>query len=165
MALKPCRECNQEVSTSAKVCPHCGVDRPVRSSPYGCAIVLLVLVGLVMLGAIILSQQNRELTPEEKAKKEATDKIEQIRKAAFSDDLKLLSSAGQIAVISGDANKYEISGWNSSLDLYIPNRLEMNAAALANFFCHHQRLNLKNSYWKVRVYMADNSVGAECPLR
>jgi hypothetical protein len=62
--------------------------------------------------------------------------------------------------MSGDANKYEISGWHSSLDLYIPNRLEIKAAALASYFCH-QRLNLKNSHWKVRVYMADGSVGAD----
>lgn len=28
MAMKPCRECGTEVSTSAKVCPHCGKKSP-----------------------------------------------------------------------------------------------------------------------------------------
>lgn len=32
MALKPCKECKKEISTSAKTCPHCGVSRPGTSS-------------------------------------------------------------------------------------------------------------------------------------
>lgn len=32
MPLKPCRECGQEVSTSAKTCPSCGVDHPAKTS-------------------------------------------------------------------------------------------------------------------------------------
>ena len=32
MALKPCRECQKQVSTEAKQCPHCGVNRPI---PHG----------------------------------------------------------------------------------------------------------------------------------
>lgn len=28
MAIGPCRECNQQVSTEAKTCPHCGVHCP-----------------------------------------------------------------------------------------------------------------------------------------
>ena len=30
MALKPCRECGQEVSTDAQACPHCGIPHPVK---------------------------------------------------------------------------------------------------------------------------------------
>ena len=32
MALKPCRECGQEVSDQAKTCPKCGVGRPVATT-------------------------------------------------------------------------------------------------------------------------------------
>jgi hypothetical protein len=164
MALKPCRECKQEVSTSAKVCPSCGIQNPARSSSSsGCGIALLAVLGLGALALFGASNQTHELTPEEKAKQALTEKKEQEDKAAFSEDYDRLSGAGRLAVISGDANKYEISGWHSSLDLYISNRLELKAAALADFFCH-QRLNLKRPSWKVRVYMADGSVGAECPL-
>ena len=28
MAMKPCRECKTEISSRAKVCPHCGLKRP-----------------------------------------------------------------------------------------------------------------------------------------
>jgi hypothetical protein len=30
MALAPCRECGEQVSTEAATCPHCGVGRPAR---------------------------------------------------------------------------------------------------------------------------------------
>jgi hypothetical protein len=32
MALKACKECKKEVSSSAKTCPHCGVSNPAVSS-------------------------------------------------------------------------------------------------------------------------------------
>jgi hypothetical protein len=47
MALKPCKECGREISTEAKLCPHCGKTSPTgtRTSPLamGC-LVLMVLV-------------------------------------------------------------------------------------------------------------------------
>jgi hypothetical protein len=33
MALKACRECGVQVSTSAEVCPHCGIRAPTASNP------------------------------------------------------------------------------------------------------------------------------------
>lgn len=30
MAMKPCRECGAEISSHAKTCPHCGIDKPFR---------------------------------------------------------------------------------------------------------------------------------------
>jgi hypothetical protein len=48
MALKPCVECKQEVSTEARVCPHCG--KRLRASRLGVFlkvfVLLAVLVGL-----------------------------------------------------------------------------------------------------------------------
>ncbi len=35
MALKPCRECGQLVSTEASACPHCGVPRPTERPATG----------------------------------------------------------------------------------------------------------------------------------
>ncbi|HWK96210.1 MAG TPA: hypothetical protein VNR39_12390 [Pseudolabrys sp.] len=35
MALKPCRECGANVSTSAEICPHCGVRAPASSDVLG----------------------------------------------------------------------------------------------------------------------------------
>lgn len=48
MALKKCRECGNEVSTSAKVCPHCGKKRPVKRSRILTKF-FLVLVALFIL--------------------------------------------------------------------------------------------------------------------
>ena len=52
MALKPCRECGQQVSTDAETCPHCGVRSPTatRGLYWGrIAAVLLVLIGIAAL--------------------------------------------------------------------------------------------------------------------
>ncbi|EMC7918189.1 hypothetical protein VLI49_003771 [Enterobacter kobei] len=45
MTIKKCRECRQAVSSSAKVCPHCGIKDPYVS-PKG-LIKLLLLVGFI----------------------------------------------------------------------------------------------------------------------
>jgi hypothetical protein len=48
MALKPCKECKTEVSSSAKKCPHCGVDNPTltnRQALGGCLVLLLIIGG------------------------------------------------------------------------------------------------------------------------
>lgn len=50
MALKPCKECKTEVSTSAKTCPHCGVKNPTVTKLQGCLGIFFVMV---ILGAII----------------------------------------------------------------------------------------------------------------
>jgi hypothetical protein len=157
MALKPCRECGAQVSTAAETCPHCGVKRPVKSpaSSVGC-LVVFVIAAVIGLGIFLVPGP----TPEEKANKDAE---EAQRKASFSADYNTLSSVGAMAVVSGNAAKFEISGWHSSLDLYLPNRLDFKAAALANYFCN-QNLKLKSSDWKVRVYFVDGTVGAECRL-
>lgn len=51
MPLKPCRECGAEVSTSANVCPHCGVRSPVPGGTrrgVGC-VIILITVGIIGL--------------------------------------------------------------------------------------------------------------------
>lgn len=54
MALKPCRECGHEVSTSAKICPHCGVKRPVAAS-LGCGSGLLLFLAGVLTIMVVWS--------------------------------------------------------------------------------------------------------------
>lgn len=52
MALKPCKECGKEVSTTAASCPHCGKKNPNGSQSIagvGCLlIILLVVIGGLM---------------------------------------------------------------------------------------------------------------------
>lgn len=49
MAIKPCRECGKDVSSEAKVCPHCGIKRPVKPV---LGFVSQVLVLVVVVGAL-----------------------------------------------------------------------------------------------------------------
>ena len=48
MALTNCKECNQEISTEALACPHCGIEHPGRIDNH------YRLAGFVALGLIIL---------------------------------------------------------------------------------------------------------------
>ena len=61
MALTPCRECNTEISERAKVCPHCGVNKPFQGAGargfktitdammgIGCLIILLPLLAALV---------------------------------------------------------------------------------------------------------------------
>jgi len=50
MAMKPCKECKTQVSTSAKVCPNCGKKHPTGG------LTLPVKIGLGVLGLIIVGQ-------------------------------------------------------------------------------------------------------------
>lgn len=53
MALRPCKECGKEISTAAKICPHCG-KRIGMSALGGCLLVfLLVLVSPILLLIIV----------------------------------------------------------------------------------------------------------------
>jgi hypothetical protein len=49
MAVVKCKECKEEVSSSAKTCPHCGVANPGvtgKQQALGCLVASLLLVGL-----------------------------------------------------------------------------------------------------------------------
>lgn len=66
MALTKCHECGDEISTTAAMCPKCGA-KPKRTS--GCAIVVLVLVALGVVGAILggIGQQANRQVQEQRA--------------------------------------------------------------------------------------------------
>lgn len=50
MALQPCKSCKQQVDTSAKTCPHCGVADPgVTAGQYiGGLVVLAIIIAVVV---------------------------------------------------------------------------------------------------------------------
>ena len=65
MALKPCRECQTQISSRAKVCPHCGLKRPhdlaIQHSlnraagaffKIGLALILLGVLGFLLIGVL-----------------------------------------------------------------------------------------------------------------
>lgn len=71
MALKPCRECKQEVSTEAKTCPHCGVAKPVPLSEgaqlAGVGCFILVLLGAGYCFYSVASDAPRPNDPEDRS--------------------------------------------------------------------------------------------------
>ncbi len=169
MALKPCRECSTQVSTSAVSCPHCGVgnpagsqndslagQRPEKKGPsVGCLTVILVLVGVI---ALIAALPKQELTPAQLIEKQKRD-------AEFSADYNSLTQTGTLLVSLGDANKYEMSIWNSSLDLHIGSRSALRAASLSDLMCRRYFKRPFHQTWKIRVYFVDGTLGAECEIR
>jgi hypothetical protein len=70
----------------------------------------------------------------------------------------------QLGIVSAD-----VSGWHSSLDVKIGSRNTAKADVIADQLCTKVfsgdlQLQLVGK-WKVRVYLADDSVGAECVIR
>lgn len=63
MAMRPCRECGQDISTKAKTCPNCGVKKPGRKE-YGWKSLLLILAFLVAF-VVWVSSGDYEYTPSE----------------------------------------------------------------------------------------------------
>ncbi|MBX9612444.1 MAG: zinc ribbon domain-containing protein [Burkholderiales bacterium] len=78
MALKPCRECRQEVSTEAKTCPHCGTPNP--TTPKATAkdtLAGLVVLALIAAGTVVTCSDSDD---EKKAKaKKADDALAKCR--------------------------------------------------------------------------------------
>lgn len=50
MAMTPCKECGKEISTEAKVCPHCGAR--TRTGKINDAVALF-LIALIVLGLVL----------------------------------------------------------------------------------------------------------------
>lgn len=53
MALTACTECKKEVSTKAKVCPHCGVPHPtVKTKDVIAGLIVLLSVGGIVASCV-----------------------------------------------------------------------------------------------------------------
>lgn len=63
MGLKECRECGVKVSTEAKTCPHCGVNKPVSSN----GILKWAILGISTIVIVALvsgtSEKDKPVTP------------------------------------------------------------------------------------------------------
>jgi len=75
MALENCKECAKEISTKAKICPHCGYKRQSEFWQWIKAIILFFIVLIVVMltiGSFIdkndepSASQFEQLTPEQK---------------------------------------------------------------------------------------------------
>ena len=50
MALKPCKECGNQISDKAESCPQCGAKQPKKMGIF--AWIAIIFVGLLVIGAI-----------------------------------------------------------------------------------------------------------------
>ena len=70
MSMKPCKECNNDVSDRAKVCPHCGIKHPTTKNWQ-----VAVFIAFIAL-AFVYTIYEPELTPEQTAADELADRTE-----------------------------------------------------------------------------------------
>ena len=55
MALKPCKECGHEFSTSAKACPKCGAPSTLQAiQSLGCALTIIGIVAILLFVLFLL---------------------------------------------------------------------------------------------------------------
>lgn len=81
MALGKCRECGQEVSTTANKCPHCGCDQPATSArAYGTITLVAVVIGIIAMVWVFTSINtcNREM---DRSLQEAQKNLDEAQKA------------------------------------------------------------------------------------
>lgn len=76
MAMKPCRECKQEVSTEAKACPHCGAEKPTQAKQFSLGSLLVLIVFGIIVWNIV--------TPDEPSAPPPPKTAEQIRQDEIS---------------------------------------------------------------------------------
>src|SRR5437868_3445224 len=63
MALKKCRECGKEISSSAKVCPNCGKKNPTANTAAGCFGLVIIVSACVWIGHTAPSCSNSSSPP------------------------------------------------------------------------------------------------------
>lgn len=75
MAVKPCRECGESVSMSAKACPHCGAPKPeagkMGCGPAGCLWVIAAAVALGVIGSLTEDPEPGARAPAQGTQQEA----------------------------------------------------------------------------------------------
>ncbi len=81
MALRPCKECGQQISIDAKACPHCGKKQANSRAAVGCLTLVALLIVLGIVGSLNrdrveaptprpathVEQQSQATAPEESA--------------------------------------------------------------------------------------------------
>jgi hypothetical protein len=136
-----------------------------RGLPVFLPVILAVLIGFSVTHVVF---DKREQTIDEvvdKTPSQAQAKAD-VRKLDETFDALSLTAAGRAAVAAGDASRFDVGNWNTSLNLYIASRSTNQASALSQRFCfRYFKKPLKGLSWKVRVHLVDGTVGAECSIR
>lgn len=96
MALTRCRECNNVVSTQAKVCPNCGAPIKKFNSLPGCLTVIVCLIGAIaMAGVITMQQQERDKEAQQEQEAQRVAKMPAAQRAAYEKNQALAAAKAQ----------------------------------------------------------------------
>jgi len=98
MGMTRCKDCQSEISTEARKCPHCG--RPNKSLITGARVLILVLVVLVVL--VIIAPN-----PQDKADAKSDAFLKQMAQLGKSGDSDLAKVSDQVALDA--VAQYEIA--------------------------------------------------------
>jgi hypothetical protein len=136
-----------------------------RGLPIFLPVILAILIGFSVTHVVFNKREQRIDEVVDKTPSQAPAKAD-VRNLDEDFDALSLIAAGRAAVAAGDANRFEVGSWNTSLNLYIGSRSTNQASALSQRFCfRYFKKSLKGLSWKVRVYLIDGRVGAECSIR
>jgi hypothetical protein len=116
MALKACRECGKDVSTSARRCPQCGITYPVRGPLKEFVRLFVVGFPLAVLLLIVLANVMFSGDSDSPHPRPATTSANQ--GYAFGDQVAISAGQGFGAWIAQDA------AWDSMLDAQNSNNVE-----------------------------------------
>ncbi len=112
MALQPCRECGETISTETATCPHCGVQRPAaltqrRSGPNATAIALFFAAFSVAGLFWVIADTSTPPDPNVPSQEEAsfTMREYQIYRSVVDSPM----SVGDDATMRSTAEDYEIT--------------------------------------------------------
>jgi len=86
MPLLPCRECGEKVSSKARVCPKCGVKKPVVPKRFPKKYIFLFILIFVIWGSII------ENSPQQKALEAAQKQQEEKENQIYMDKMRAAAS-------------------------------------------------------------------------
>lgn len=118
MPLQPCRECHREISTEARVCPHCGAPYPTRPTPSArpwpvLAVGVGVLVLLVIGFALLIPSPNGHDAEERAAWSACTDAIRGRLRAPASATFARPDSA-ETRIFEAKSGGYEVHSYVDS---------------------------------------------------
>lgn len=159
MAMTKCKECKQEVSTSAKKCPHCGVSNPglsAKEMAIGTAFVVVLLFGF---GSWLVSDDQPEAESQEPAVTEAEAKAQaEAEAAACREDLQCWGQEHWAAATNRCQRQierqaqYEVKWTDSYPDTKLSRRdwLDQEAGTLTYY---GDRVQFSNAYGAFQNYI------------
>lgn len=154
MLITKCNACGEMVSTIATSCSKCGAKLPKETTIKG--IMLLVIICFIFGGLIrFCSSKSSQSSPSSAIDKPSSSVDNAYRFCMALDSIDLLTQ------------KCEVSGWNSSVDIYIDrtSSVARKICTQLSVFAHENKIKF-DSGWSLRIYSpySGNNTIATCNL-